>query len=133
MTTQAPSYRSLKCPFCKHHRSDVIDSRLSAQGKQMRRRRKCRTCKRKFTTRENYSARAMREVEEEKLGPGDWKRLAEHGAEVGDLVKDLRTQETGKFHGFSSSRNAHVVVPELGSPYLVPDGYLVFWEPTKKP
>jgi transcriptional repressor NrdR len=40
----------LRCPFCAHLESKVIDSRLSATGDVTRRRRECEECARRFTT-----------------------------------------------------------------------------------
>ncbi len=40
----------MKCPFCSHLESRVIDSRLSREGDVTRRRRECEKCKRRFTT-----------------------------------------------------------------------------------
>lgn len=38
------------CPFCRHHDSRVIDSRVCDEGGSVRRRRQCPECERKFTT-----------------------------------------------------------------------------------
>jgi len=40
----------MKCPFCAHLESKVIDSRLGATGDVTRRRRECEKCARRFTT-----------------------------------------------------------------------------------
>ncbi len=40
----------MKCPFCSHVESKVIDSRLGASGDVTRRRRECEKCARRFTT-----------------------------------------------------------------------------------
>ncbi len=40
----------MKCPFCSHLESSVIDSRLSATGEVTRRRRSCDACGRRYTT-----------------------------------------------------------------------------------
>jgi transcriptional repressor NrdR len=40
----------MKCPFCDHSESKVIDSRESKSGMSIRRRRECLTCSRRFTT-----------------------------------------------------------------------------------
>ena len=42
----------MKCPFCAHLDSKVIDSRTSAAGDVIRRRRECEKCGRRFTSRE---------------------------------------------------------------------------------
>lgn len=38
------------CPFCSEQDTKVIDSRLVADGAQVRRRRECQTCHERFTT-----------------------------------------------------------------------------------
>jgi transcriptional repressor NrdR len=40
----------MHCPFCAHEETKVIDSRLSAEGQQVRRRRECLKCEERFTT-----------------------------------------------------------------------------------
>ena len=40
----------MKCPFCSHLESKVIDSRLGGGGDVTRRRRECEKCARRFTT-----------------------------------------------------------------------------------
>jgi transcriptional repressor NrdR len=43
----------MKCPFCKEVDNKVIDSRLSKDGHEIRRRRECLACGRRFTTYEH--------------------------------------------------------------------------------
>jgi transcriptional repressor NrdR len=40
----------MKCPFCQHPDTKVIDSRLGKEGNNIRRRRECIACLRRFTT-----------------------------------------------------------------------------------
>ncbi|HNY49913.1 MAG TPA: transcriptional regulator NrdR [Smithella sp.] len=40
----------MKCPFCGHPENKVIDSRISKDGKAVRRRRECLGCSKRFTT-----------------------------------------------------------------------------------
>jgi transcriptional repressor NrdR len=40
----------MKCPFCQHADTKVIDSRLGKEGNIIRRRRECIVCERRFTT-----------------------------------------------------------------------------------
>lgn len=40
----------MRCPFCSEEDTKVIDSRLVAEGEQIRRRRECQTCSERFTT-----------------------------------------------------------------------------------
>lgn len=43
----------MKCPFCKHLETTVIDSRVPDDGDTVRRRRRCELCERRFTTYEH--------------------------------------------------------------------------------
>jgi len=42
----------MKCPFCGHTESRVVDSRISKDAESIRRRRECLKCKKRFTTSE---------------------------------------------------------------------------------
>ena len=50
----------MKCPFCGHDESRVVDSRDS--GEEIRRRRECQGCARRFTTYERVQARTVQVV-----------------------------------------------------------------------
>jgi len=43
----------MRCPFCTHEDTKVIDSRLVSEGGQVRRRRECLSCAERFTTYES--------------------------------------------------------------------------------
>jgi transcriptional repressor NrdR len=43
----------MRCPFCSNDDTRVIDSRLVAEGGQVRRRRECSSCSERFTTYES--------------------------------------------------------------------------------
>lgn len=40
----------MKCPFCSHDDTRVVDSRVGKEGNNIRRRRECVGCERRFTT-----------------------------------------------------------------------------------
>ncbi len=40
----------VKCPYCTHPESKVVDSRPTDEGERIRRRRECLSCERRFTT-----------------------------------------------------------------------------------
>ncbi|MFW6346460.1 MAG: transcriptional regulator NrdR [Halomonas sp.] len=42
----------MRCPYCQHPDTRVIDSRLAGEGEQVRRRRQCPACGERFTTHE---------------------------------------------------------------------------------
>ncbi len=44
----------MKCPFCNHKSTKVIDSRAVENDNEIRRRRECLHCKKRFTTYEKY-------------------------------------------------------------------------------
>lgn len=40
----------MKCPFCNHSQTEVLESRVSEDGGSFRRRRECAKCQKRFTT-----------------------------------------------------------------------------------
>ena len=40
----------MKCPFCQHADTQVLDTRISEEGDAIRRRRRCSSCDKRFTT-----------------------------------------------------------------------------------
>ena len=40
----------MHCPFCTHEETQVLDSRVSEDGRVVRRRRRCEKCDKRFTT-----------------------------------------------------------------------------------
>ncbi len=52
----------MRCPFCGDHKSRVIDSRLAREKTEIRRRRACPECGRRFTTRERADEVLLRIV-----------------------------------------------------------------------
>jgi len=40
----------VKCPFCQHEETQVLDTRISEEGDSIRRRRRCIQCEKRFTT-----------------------------------------------------------------------------------
>ena len=50
----------MRCPFCRHPDSRVVDSREAEEGAAIRRRRACPNCGRRFTTMEEASLRVRK-------------------------------------------------------------------------
>ena len=46
----------MRCPFCSHPESKVVDSRPSDEGASIRRRRECLECRKRFTTYETIES-----------------------------------------------------------------------------
>jgi len=87
------------CPFCSHADTRVIDSRLTSDGFQIRRRRECAQCNARFNTYETPALRApnvvktdgTREVfDEEKLRAGMLKALEKRPVETALIDKAIR-------------------------------------------
>lgn len=55
----------MKCPFCKSPDTQVIDSRVSDDGDSIRRRRRCATCSKRFTTYETVELRMPQVVKQD--------------------------------------------------------------------
>jgi len=49
----------MKCPFCSHGETQVLESRTVEEGKKLRRRRECFKCKKRFTTYETVEGTAL--------------------------------------------------------------------------
>ncbi len=49
----------MRCPFCQHNDSRVVDSRELDDGDAVRRRRVCPKCNRRFTTYERYESAGL--------------------------------------------------------------------------
>jgi len=69
----------MKCPFCGSDDTQVVDSRVSEEGDRIRRRRRCPSCDKRFTTYETVELRipqvvktngTREEYDEEKLRTG---------------------------------------------------------------
>lgn len=86
----------MKCPFCKHEDTQVVDSRVSEEGSSIRRRRRCLACEKRFTTYETVELRMPQmvksngfreEFKEEKLRIG-FQRALHKRPVAANLVDD---------------------------------------------
>jgi len=84
----------MRCPFCSHPDTKVIDSRLIADGEQTRRRRECISCGERFTTFESAELLMPRLVKqdgtrepfnEDKLRSGIQRALEKRPVSVEDV------------------------------------------------
>ncbi|MFC3678716.1 transcriptional regulator NrdR [Bacterioplanoides pacificum] len=84
----------MRCPFCSHPDTKVIDSRLIADGEQTRRRRECISCGERFTTFESAELLMPRIVKqdgtrepfnEDKLRSGIQRALEKRPVSVEDV------------------------------------------------
>lgn len=110
----------MKCPFCGHDDTRVIDSRPSEDGSSIRRRRACEQCQKRFTTyekvetmplivikkdgsrqpfdREKLIERILRACHKRKVSLTEIERLADEieNAALGSLNKEIPTSEIGE-------------------------------------
>jgi transcriptional repressor NrdR len=54
----------MKCPFCKHPDTQVVDTRENEEGDSVRRRRRCLSCDKRFTTHERVELRMPQVVKQ---------------------------------------------------------------------
>lgn len=88
----------MHCPFCRFDDTKVIDSRLVADGAQVRRRRECLSCSERFTTFETAELLLPKVIktngnrepfDEEKLRAGMMKALEKRPVSVEDVEASL--------------------------------------------
>jgi len=82
----------MRCPYCLHPNTRVIDSRFAGEGEQVRRRRECEKCRERFTTYETVELNMPRIVKardksretfsEEKLRAGMERALRKRAVET---------------------------------------------------
>lgn len=66
----------MRCPFCQHQDTDVLDTRKLNDGEMIRRRRKCRSCGRRFTTYERVESVSLTVVKKDgKREPYDREKI----------------------------------------------------------
>ena len=55
----------MRCPFCSHHDTQVVDTRSNPEANVIRRRRRCPKCDKRFTTYERVELRLPRLVKKD--------------------------------------------------------------------
>ena len=66
----------MRCPFCGAQDTKVVDSRLSGEGDQVRRRRQCTVCSERFTTYETAELNLPRVIKQDETRvPFDGRKL----------------------------------------------------------
>ena len=84
----------MRCPFCSNDDTKVIDSRLVAEGAQVRRRRECMACSERYTTYETAELLMPRIIkgngnrepfDEEKMRSGILRALEKRPVSVEDI------------------------------------------------
>jgi transcriptional repressor NrdR len=87
------------CPFCSHENTRVVDSRLTRDGLQIRRRRQCEECGSRFNTYEAPEIKAPRIIKadgtreafsEDKLREGMLRALEKRPVETREVERSIR-------------------------------------------
>jgi len=111
----------MKCPFCKADKTQVVDTRESEDGDSIRRRRRCLSCDKRFTTYEMVELRmpqvvkqnGMRsEFDEEKLRTS-FKRALHKRPVSAELVEAAIDNVTQKLHALGEREIGSRQVGEL--------------------
>lgn len=88
------------CPFCNHEQTRVVDSRLTGDGMQIRRRRQCEACSSRFSTFETPALKAPRIIKsdgsreafsEDKLRQGMMRALEKRPVETRQVERAIRS------------------------------------------
>lgn len=88
------------CPFCNHDDTRVVDSRVTGDGMQIRRRRECANCSSRFNTYETPELIAPRVIKsdgvrenfsEDKLRNGMLRALEKRPVETREVERAIRT------------------------------------------
>jgi len=89
----------MHCPFCHHTDTRVIDSRVTVDGLQIRRRRECESCRARFNTYESAQLKAPNVIkadgtrepfEEQKIRHGMLKALEKRPVPTADVDRAIR-------------------------------------------
>lgn len=103
----------MRCPFCAAADTKVVDSRLVAEGDQVRRRRECLSCSERFTTYEGAELQLPKLVksdgsrepfDEDKLRRGVQKALEKRPVSVEEIESSLNRIK----HGLQASGEREV-------------------------
>ena len=113
----------MKCPVCGFPESKVVDSRPTADGSSIRRRRECEACGRRFTTFEVLESLQIivrkkdgtRELfDEQKLLAGIMKATQKRPVNAQEIVADIETElQNGLRQEVSTNEIGEMVMQEL--------------------
>lgn len=116
----------MRCPFCGAQETKVIDSRLSGDGDQVRRRRECTLCRERFTTYESAELNLPRVVKRDgtrvpfdgrKLRSGMMRALEKRPVDMEQIEASIgrinRTLIAGGEREVQSRRIGDLVMEEL--------------------
>jgi len=82
----------VQCPYCADEGNRVIDSRLARDGSEIRRRRECDECGRRFTTRERIEETLPRVIKRDERREEYDRRKLLHGIEHACVKRPVSTE-----------------------------------------
>lgn len=83
----------MKCPFCGHDETKVVDSRVSESQDAIRRRRECLVCEQRFTTYERVEEMPLMVIKKDgRREPFDRGKLL-RGLSVATVKRDVTSQQ----------------------------------------
>jgi transcriptional repressor NrdR len=83
----------MKCPFCGHEETKVVDSRVSESQDAIRRRRECLVCEQRFTTYERVEEMPLMVIKKDgRREPFDRGKLL-RGLAVATVKRDVSAQQ----------------------------------------
>ena len=101
------------CPFCTHEETKVVDSRLVANGSQIKRRRECINCGERFSTYEEAELVMPRIIKSnERREPFDEEKLR------AGLHKALEKRPVSSDQIENALQNIKDYIRKIGEPYL---------------
>lgn len=107
----------MKCPFCGKEESQVLESRITEDGTEIRRRRECSKCGKRFTTYESVRNNALwvvkkdgrrEQFDKEKVRRGILRSIQKRPVsiqQVGQIVDEVERELLRKAHEEVESRN----------------------------
>ncbi|MGK0499074.1 MAG: transcriptional repressor NrdR [Oceanicoccus sp.] len=116
----------MRCPFCSHDDTKVIDSRLVAEGGQVRRRRECTSCSERFTSYETAELLMPRIIKqngnrepynEEKMRAGLLRALEKRPVSI-EKIEAVLTQIEHALQAMGEREVRSLVVGELVMDHL---------------
>jgi transcriptional repressor NrdR len=105
----------MRCPFCGHEKDRVVDSRTSREGRAVRRRRECESCKKRFTTYEYVEDVSLTVIKnDDRREPFDRQKL-QRGIELACNKRPISSKKIASIVDEVEERLQNLSKPEITS------------------
>ena len=109
----------MNCPFCNSSDTRVVDSRDFINGNDIKRRRECIVCKKRFTTYEKVEERAIYVVKKDKSREKFDKEKLMRGLSIATIKRNITTDTLEEFvleieRGLQNSLDSEITTSDLG-------------------